>query len=105
MKITGLSERQVLEAARVGIDRQLYAIDHGKEQYWGREMTPVAKALHSIYGAFGECAVAHQLGIAWPNRSIAEDFRGAGDVGGVVEVRARPVPGSGVDLGIRPIDL
>lgn len=102
--IVKLSAQQVLGAVKVGWDRQRHAVEKGVVQYWEREMTPTEKVFHSIYGAVGECAVAHLLNIPWPARIAQDDFNGAGDVGGTIEVRTRHVPGAGVDLGIRPID-
>ena len=83
----------------VGKARQAYAIAHNLNDYAGFKVED-GEAAH-IAGAIAEASVAKFLSLPWsPNVGKLDGI----DVGNRVEVRSRRVPGTGLELPIRPKD-
>ena len=87
----------MITAASIGMRRQVYAISHNLWHYGHEE----EKFDSHVIGAMAEFAVARVLNLFW-EANIGKI--GGSDVGGVVGVRMRRIPGVGTDLAIGPKD-
>jgi hypothetical protein len=100
--IVTLTPQEAMTAGHVGLYRQCFAMTK-KLPHFGTPTSDQDDLAfdHHIVSAWGEFIVAKTLNLFWaPN---VGNIRGI-DVGGVVEVRVRKVPGTGVDLAIREHD-
>ena len=93
-----LSDAWLQKAIGVGKTRQANALLKGFKRYGVGDENPEA---YHINGAVSEAGVAKHFKQPWKPRL---DAVGEVDVAGVIEVRCRPIPGPGRDLGIRPKD-
>lgn len=98
--IMDLSWQELALCGDVGVRRQVAAFAKNLEQYGKPDGTePLFE--HHIGGAISEFAVARFLNLFWePSIGAIETV----DVGGLVEVRMRLLPGTGGDLAMRPKD-
>jgi hypothetical protein len=93
-----LSELWLRKAIKVGEDRHAYALAHHLKHYGLKDDDHFS---HHIIGAVGECAVAAFFQLRWnPNIGVITGV----DVSGKIEVRARRLEGTGLDLAMRPKD-
>ena len=100
MTIVGLTWSEVALCADVGVMRQVYAFTKDYKLY-GNPDGSEALFEHHIAGAISEFAVARFLNLFWkPSIGETDNL----DVGGLVEVRMRLIPGTGTDLAMRPKD-
>ena len=84
----------------VGLRRQIFAFSNRLAHYGNPDGTEPVFEQH-IAAAISEFAVARTLNLFWePSVGRIEST----DVGGIVEVRVRNIPGTGTDLAIRPKD-
>lgn len=97
-----LSGQEMVTAGTVGLRRHVAAIVKGKRPVHGAQGNGHPGAFDNhILGAMAEFAVARALNLFWaPNIGLTAK----GDVGGLIEVRARTQDGTGLDLAIRPGD-
>jgi len=93
-----LSEEWLSRATEAGRQRQDYARSRNLKHYGNKADYSVGK---DIIGCIGECAAAKFFGLKW---SPQIGVYNAVDVGGVLEVRARNIPGTGRDMAYRPDD-
>lgn len=93
-----LSPFWLRRAREVGRARHAYAVKHDLKHYGN--IANDHESHHEV-GAIAEAAVAKYLHLPW--RANIGNIKGV-DVGNVVEVRARRIPGTGTDLAIRPND-
>ena len=93
-----LSEVWLAKAVEAGKARNADAVSRGQTP-WGVQGSDTE--VQNIIGAVAEVGVAKHYKQRWtPGVGII----GGVDVDGKLEVRARPIPGPGLDLGIRPHD-
>jgi hypothetical protein len=98
--IVRLSDAWLARAIEVGKGRQAYAVANDLVHY-GNNGDYNPESYH-IIGAIGECGTAKHYRLKWTPR--IEYVRGEVDVGGIIDVRSSPVPGTGYNLGIKPGD-
>ena len=96
--IVRLSPQEIITASSIGLRRQVYAMHTNLRQYGNGK--PEWFDAH-IMGAMAEFVVARAVNLFWSAHIGVTDQP---DVGGLIEVRLRRVPGSGTDLAIRPKD-
>jgi hypothetical protein len=95
-----LSDIWLAKAIAIGEARYLYAVEHALRMYGNIDYSDQGDSLH-IAGAISEAVVAKHFKLPWkPHIGVIDGI----DVGGLIEVRARRVPGTGTDLAIRPDD-
>lgn len=94
--IVTLSEVWRNRAIEAGKARNAAAVARNAKPYGGG--VPDSVDFH-INGALAEVAVAKHFRLPWQVGTV-----GGIDVGGKIEVRSRPIPGPGTDIGIRPHD-
>ena len=98
-----LAPHDALTAGEVGLRRQIWALSVDLKHY-GNDSDADASARafdHHIWSCMSEFVVAREFNLFWkPHIGITKGC----DVGGIIEVRMRNVPGSGTDLAIRPHD-
>lgn len=99
--IIELSYQQMTTAAMIGVRRQISAMAK-RRQHWGVLPSSETEAFDNhIIGAMAELCVAKAFNLYWDD--AVGSVTGC-DVGGLIEVRARRVNGSGLDLAMRPHD-
>jgi hypothetical protein len=92
-----LSVEEAITAAINGLRRQIFALSRGLED---DSEDDHAFGSH-IYGAIAEFALARRLNRFWaPNIGLTDER----EVGGLIDVKTRQLPGAGADLSIRPND-
>ena len=93
-----LSDAWIAKATDIGAQRHAYALSQGYRNYGTIDD---GEERHHVAGAIGECAVAAHFKLPWkPNVGVITGV----DVGNLIEVRTRILPGKGFDLAIRPDD-
>ena len=96
--IITLSAQWLAKAREVGAARQAYAESQDYENYGTSD---AGEERNHVAGAISECAVAKHFNLPWkPHVGTTTGI----DVGGLIEVRTRIIPGTGTDLAIRPDD-
>jgi hypothetical protein len=88
-----LSDKWKAKAIDAGKARRAESIASGRVRHGNGPENPEA---YDINGCFGEVGVAAHYKLPWQPGGLKSV-----DVGGIIEVRARPIPGPGRDLGIR----
>lgn len=96
-----LSWQELVLCADVGARRQIAAFAQGRKSY-GNQNGDEPLFENHIAGAIAEFHVARHFNLFW-SPSIGEVD--STDVGGLLEVRMRKLPGTGSDLAIRPKDI
>lgn len=96
--IVTLTARETFEALETAVARQRWAFERNAKMF-GRDSDNPAR--DHVLGCLGEKAVANVLGVPWDRTIGRLDIP---DVGGLVDVRARRVPGKGTELIVYPKD-
>jgi len=107
--IITLSPQDAIVPASIGLRRQIFALANGLRHFGAMTMTErqfnsaADNAFdHHILAAMSEYVVARALNLFW--EPSVGNTNGV-DVGGLVQVRLRRVPGTGSDLAIRDKDI
>jgi hypothetical protein len=96
--IVTLSPVWLEKAIAVGKAIAADCIQNNQVRYGNGPDNPLS---YTVNGCVAEAAVAKHFRLKWTPEVGKIN---AIDVGGVIEVRSRPIPGPGLDLGIRPHD-
>src|SRR5215471_6158229 len=98
--IVTLSPQDAAFPAHVGMRRQIFALSQRLRNHYDLPDDANCFDIH-IFGAMAEFALARALNLFWEPHIAIDDKP---DVGGVLDVRLRRLPGTGSDLPIKPKD-